>query len=99
MRSAIKNCLHGFQATADPKLHSDAKLIERIDGNNIENALAGAGGSTKTDVTGGMESKLEYLRGISKDTGAICQIVNIAEPGRLYSAVSGAEMIGTIIRI
>ncbi len=84
--------------TSNPKINPDAKLIEEIDGSNIEEALKGASGSTKTDVTGGMKTKLEYAYEIAKTCQTTCQIVNIDVPGRLASAIKDEKTIGTIIR-
>lgn len=84
--------------SADPKLNAGAKLIPVVDGSNIDEVLAGAGGSTKVDVTGGMKNKLEQLYGMCKSTGATGQIVNISVPSRLFQALSGIETAGTIIK-
>jgi isopentenyl phosphate kinase len=81
----------------DPKLSSDAKLIENVNKNNIDQVLNYSGKSTKIDVTGGMKSKVSYLYNISKETGAICQIVNLQKIGRLSDAVLGNKVVGTII--
>jgi isopentenyl phosphate kinase len=82
--------------TSNPKLDPGAKLIERIDSSNIEEALKAAGDSTKIDVTGGMRSKLEYAYGMAK-LGSTCQIINVLVPGRLRSAILGEETVGTVI--
>jgi isopentenyl phosphate kinase len=84
--------------SADPKLHRNAELISRIGRGNIEELLDQTGGSTKVDVTGGMRSKLEYLYNMSKETGAVCQIVNAGTKGTLQAALSGKEVKGTIIK-
>ncbi len=84
--------------TSDPKAFPDAELISTIDSGNIGTAIAGAGGSRKVDVTGGMRSKLEFLYEMARNTGAVCQIVNIAVHGRMRSAISGEEVIGTLIK-
>ncbi len=84
--------------TANPKLVKDAKLIEEINSSNIDEALRGAGASTKVDVTGGMKTKLEYAYNIAKLYNTKCQIVNINVPGRLHSAIIGEKILGTVIK-
>jgi isopentenyl phosphate kinase len=84
--------------TANPKIVKDAKLIKEINGENIDEALKGAGISTKIDVTGGMKSKLQYSYEMAKSCNTVCQIVNIGVPGRLYSAIIGEEVPCTTIR-
>ena len=81
----------------DPKLSPDATLIKEVNKNNIKDVLNYSGKSTKIDVTGGMKSKVSHLYEISKETGAVCQIVNLQKPGRLKDAILGNEVIGTII--
>ena len=82
--------------TADPKNDRNAELVRKVGPHNIGEALTMVGGSKKVDVTGGMSSKLEQLYGISKETGAVCQIVNAAKKGELYDALIGSD-IGTTI--
>ncbi len=84
--------------TANPKINKDAKLIKEINGKNIAEALRGAGASTKVDVTGGMQTKLQYAYDIAKSCNTVCQIVNIDIPGRLHSAIIDEETTGTTIR-
>ncbi len=85
--------------TANPKTTKDARLIKEINSKNIEEALKGAGESTKVDVTGGMKTKLEYAYEIARSCHTVCQIVNIDVPGRLRSAMMNDEVTGTIIRL
>jgi isopentenyl phosphate kinase len=82
---------------SDPKLNNGAKLIKRVDKGNINEILNYAGSSTKVDVTGGMKSKLKYLYNMSRETGAACQIINIAVPGNLAKTLKG-NSIGTKIK-
>ncbi len=84
--------------TANPKVDKMAKLIPKISSKNIRQAMKGAGASLKTDVTGGMATKLSYLYSISKKYGTTCQIINATVPGRLQSALSGKKAKGTIIK-
>ncbi|MGC8587029.1 MAG: isopentenyl phosphate kinase [Candidatus Micrarchaeia archaeon] len=84
--------------TSNPKIDTNARLISRIDSRNIGSALSGASGSTKVDVTGGMRTKLKYLYEMSKNTGAEGMIVNINVPGRLYKAMLGKHVVGTVVK-
>ncbi len=81
---------------SDPKKNKDAELIKRVDRSNFDTILKYASSSTKVDVTGGMKTKVRYLYNMSKETGAVCQIINLMVPGNLERAMSGEEM-GTII--
>ncbi|MCL5430232.1 MAG: isopentenyl phosphate kinase [Candidatus Marsarchaeota archaeon] len=85
--------------TANPKLAKYARLVDVIDKHNIKEALSGVSGSTKVDVTGGMRSKLEYAYEIAKSCGASVHIVNAEVPGRLYSAMVGDPVTGTVVRV
>ncbi|MEM0201168.1 MAG: isopentenyl phosphate kinase [Candidatus Micrarchaeaceae archaeon] len=82
---------------SNPKLNKDAKLIEVVNSKNIEEVLGYSGSSTKIDVTGGMKSKVSYLYNISKETGAICQIINLQKEDRLKNVLLGENVLGTII--
>lgn len=81
----------------NPKDNSKARLIRSINAANIRSALRGASGSKKIDVTGGMHTKLRYLYGMSRSSGAICEIINGNSRGRLYSALSGEKTVRTVI--
>ncbi len=80
----------------DPKKNADAEMIKRVGRDNIGKILDLAGDSTKVDVTGGMKTKVRYLYNMSKETGAVCQIINLRSPGNLKKALSGGK-IGTVI--
>jgi isopentenyl phosphate kinase len=82
--------------TSDPKIDKAAKLIRRVDSENIREVLKTVGGSRKVDVTGGMKSKLEHVYNMSRETGTICQIMNANREGELYRSLTGNES-GTII--
>jgi isopentenyl phosphate kinase len=84
--------------TSNPKLYKDAALRPVITQKNIKEALKGATGSTKIDVTGGMHDKLQRLWGISKKYNTECHIINAKVPNRLYSALVGEKVIGTRIK-
>lgn len=82
---------------SDPKINHNAKLIKEVNKKNIDEIIGYAGGSTKVDVTGGMKTKIQYLYNISKETGALCQIINLSLENRLKSAINNEKVIGTII--
>ncbi len=80
--------------TADPKKDPNAKLVKDITPNTLEGLKIG--GSNSTDVTGGMARKISELVGLA-DKGVASEIINIAKPGRLYKALMGDRMQGTLI--
>jgi isopentenyl phosphate kinase len=82
---------------SDPKTNEDARLIKEVNRSNIAEILDYAGGSTKVDVTGGMKTKIRYLYDMSKDTGAVCQIINLMVPGNLKKTIEGRKVVGTTI--
>ncbi|MGC8479676.1 MAG: isopentenyl phosphate kinase [Candidatus Micrarchaeia archaeon] len=83
---------------ADPKLDKSAELIINVNNKNIDEVLQKSSGSRKIDVTGGMKSKVMHLYNISKETGAVCQIVNVKVKDRLREAILGKEVISTLIK-
>lgn len=83
--------------TANPKVDNRARLINRIDSRNIRAAMKGTGATTKIDVTGGMRSKLAYAYEISKAAKTKCLIINASVPGRLYDAIKGNSVVGTVV--
>ena len=82
---------------SDPKINHNAKLIKEVNKKNIDEIIGYAGGSTKVDVTGGMKTKIQYLYNISKETRAICQIINLSSNNRLKSVINNEKVIGTTI--
>jgi isopentenyl phosphate kinase len=81
----------------DPKTNPEAAHIEIIDTTNIESVLDKAGPSSATDVTGGMEKKLEdifTLSGLAMDIA----IFNLGVPNRLSTLLSGKTPSCTRIR-
>ena len=82
--------------TSDPKSDPDADLVRSVGRKNMGEVLKMVGGSKKVDVTGGMKSKLMHLYNISRETGAVCQIVNANKKGALRAALSG-KTLGTLI--
>lgn len=82
----------------DPQINPKAAHIEVIDATNIDTILDGAGPSSATDVTGGMEKKLGdifTLAGLEIDIA----IFNLGVPNRLSSLLSGKTTRCTRIRL
>ncbi|PVX25322.1 MAG: hypothetical protein CW691_04905 [Candidatus Bathyarchaeum sp.] len=83
--------------TADPKSCSSAKLIRQVTLEELKAQKHEIEGSTATDVTGGMLGKMhELVPAIEKNIQTL--IVNATKPLRVYKALKGEEVIGTIIK-
>lgn len=81
--------------TADPHTHKDAKripLVEELDAS----ILALGGGSSSSQGTGGMGTKLQAAK-ICMDCGCEMVIANGADPENLYKILEGSN-IGTRFR-
>lgn len=78
---------------ADPRLHPDAKLIERIDEID-ENVIALAGGAGSRRGTGGMRTKLQAAT-LATAQGIHTTITNGQRPEALYDIIHG-ESAGTL---
>jgi isopentenyl phosphate kinase len=82
--------------TADPKADSSAQLIDHITLEELKSLKHKIEGSKATDVTGGMLGKmLEVKLAIEHDIETV--IVNATKSGRVYKALKGEKVIGTII--
>ena len=82
--------------TADPKTDSSAHLIDHITLEELKSLKHKIEGSKATDVTGGMLGKmLEVKLAIEHDIETV--IVNATKSGRVYKALKGKKVIGTII--
>lgn len=81
--------------TADPHTHKDAKRIPLVEELN-ESILALGGGSSSSQGTGGMGTKLQAAK-ICMDCGCEMVIANGAAPENLYSILEGKD-IGTRFR-
>jgi len=82
--------------TADPKTESSAHLIDRITLEELKSLKHTIEGSKATDVTGGMLGKmLELTPAIEHNIQTL--IVNATKPQRVYKALKGEKVIGTII--
>jgi len=82
--------------TSDPKKDSSAHLIDHVTLEELKSLKHKIEGSKATDVTGGMLGKmLEVTFAIERDIETV--IVNATESGRVYKALKGEKVIGTII--
>jgi isopentenyl phosphate kinase len=82
--------------TADPKSCQSAKLIQRVTLEELKNQKHDIEGSKATDVTGGMLGKMrELIPAIEHNIQTL--IVNATKPLRVYKALRGEEVLGTII--
>ncbi len=86
--------LHGTNVkgvfTADPFRDPAARFVEVVDLRAVKEIPAGVGGSSVTDVTGGLRKKLEELLTV----GAGGQIFDATVPGNVERALRG-EIVGT----
>ena len=82
--------------TADPKSCSSAKLVRRVTLEELKTNKHDIEGSKATDVTGGMMGKMrELIPAIEHNIQTL--IVNATKPMRVYKALKGEEVTGTII--
>jgi isopentenyl phosphate kinase len=83
--------------TADPKTDPSAHLIDRITLEELKSLKHKIEGAKATDVTGGMLGKmLELTPAIEHNIQTI--IVNATQPLRVYKALKGEKVRGTIIK-
>ncbi len=82
--------------TKDPQINSSANLIKRITLNELKSNKYGIKGSKEIDVTGGMKGKItELIPAVQCNIQTM--IVNAKKSLRLYKALKGEEVIGTIL--
>lgn len=80
---------------SDPRLHPDAKLIERIE--RIDYSLYSlAGGAGARRGTGGMKTKIQAAS-LATANGSYVIITNGKNPDSLYDIISGSP-IGTLFK-
>ena len=81
---------------ADPKLTKNAKLYGHLTLDELVKIKGKLGGSTAADVTGGMLGKIaELVPAVAQ--GIPVAIVNAAKPNRVYKALMGDAVEGTVI--
>ncbi len=83
--------------SSDPKTDSSAQLIEHVTLEELKSLKHKIEGSKATDVTGGMLGKMhEVTLAIEHDIETV--VVNATKSGRVYKALAGKKVIGTILR-
>ncbi|MCS4541860.1 MAG: isopentenyl phosphate kinase [Euryarchaeota archaeon] len=81
---------------SDPRINPQAELIKEITPKTFKQIFADIGGSTRTDVTGGMLNKIKELIMLSK-RGIESEIVNAGKPNIIKRTLLGERGLGTII--
>jgi isopentenyl phosphate kinase len=82
--------------TADPKLDPTARLVKEITLGELRKLKTKIGISRAPDVTGGMLGKVnELIAAIEVEVPTI--IVNATKPNRVYKALKGERVVGTVI--
>lgn len=81
----------------DPNKYPDAKHIPLVTPNNINEVIEDLGGSTGTDVTGGMARKVMELLELAKK-GIESEIISIETPKNMYRTLMGETGLGTTIK-
>ena len=81
---------------ADPKIDTDAEVYPHLTLRELKDLKIRLGESTTTDVTGGMLGKINELIS-AVEHGIPAVIVNASKPNRLYKALVGEKVEGTII--
>jgi isopentenyl phosphate kinase len=82
--------------TADPKTDSSAKLISHVTLSELRNLEHKIEGSKTTDVTGGMLGKMQEIL-VTLDHGIKTFVVNATKPERVFKALKGETVTGTVI--
>jgi isopentenyl phosphate kinase len=82
--------------TGDPKTDSSARLIRHVTLEGLKGLKHRIEGSRVTDVTGGMLGKMVELRS-AVEHGIQTIIVNATESNRVYKALKGEKVVGTVI--
>jgi isopentenyl phosphate kinase len=81
---------------ADPKVAKNARLYKHLTLSELEQVKSKLGGSTVADVTGGMLGKIaELVSAVAQ--GIPVTMVNAAKPNRVYKALMGEAVEGTVI--
>ena len=83
--------------TDNPKTHPSAHLLKEISLPEMKNIVNKIGGSTETDVTGGMFGKISEIIKVL-ECGIQTLIVNAKKPERVYKALRGEKVVGTILK-
>lgn len=81
--------------TSDPKTNPSAQLIERATLKELKSMEHKIGGSKATDVTGGMFGKMHEVT-LAIEEGIETVVVNATKPDRVYKALTGEKVTGTV---
>jgi len=82
--------------TKDPKTNKSARFVQHVTLEELKTQKHDIERSKATDVTGGMLGKMhELIPAIEQNIQAL--LVNATKPLRIYKALRGEEVIGTII--
>jgi isopentenyl phosphate kinase len=81
---------------ADPKLAKNAKLYNHLNLSELQSIRSKLGKSTASDVTGGMVGKVAELIP-AVEQGIPVTIVNAGKANRVYKALMGEAVEGTVI--
>ncbi len=81
---------------ADPKVAKNAKLYTHLTSGELEKVKSKLSGSTAADVTGGMLGKIAELAP-AVEAGIQVAMVNASKPNRIYKALMGEKVEGTVI--
>jgi isopentenyl phosphate kinase len=82
--------------TKDPKVNKSARLVNHVTLEELKTQKHDIEGSKATDVTGGMLGKVrELIPAIEQNIQVL--LVNATKPLRVYKALRGEEVTGTII--
>jgi isopentenyl phosphate kinase len=80
---------------SDPKEIKNSKLYSKLNFEELEKIKNSIGTSTKSDVTGGMLGKINELS-LAIEQNIPVSIINANKPNRLYKALIGAKVEGTL---
>ena len=80
----------------DPKITKNASLYTRMTLSELTKVKSKLGGSTAADVTGGMLGKISELISVV-ESGIPVVMVNAVKPNRIYKALLGERVEGTVI--
>jgi isopentenyl phosphate kinase len=81
---------------ADPKVEKNATLYKHLTLGEMEKVKSKLGGSTASDVTGGMLGKIMELAS-AVEQGIPVVMVNASKVNRVYKALTGEKVEGTVI--
>jgi isopentenyl phosphate kinase len=82
--------------TSDPKTDSSAQLIKHVTLEELKSLKHKIEGSKATDVTGGMLGKVQEVE-VAVEHGIEAVIVNATKPSRVYKALKGQKVVGTVL--